>query len=68
MCIRDSGWAVRITESPEELAAALRAGDPAVLARVHEGAVLIDPRCVPAGHDAELASAVRAARVTAREA
>ena len=62
------GWAVRITESPEELAAALRAGDPAVLARVHEGAVLIDPRCVPAGHDAELASAVRAARVTAREA
>ncbi|MEZ0382735.1 L-seryl-tRNA(Sec) selenium transferase [Mycobacterium sp. pW045] len=52
------GWAVRL---PETAAARLRAGDPAVLARVHDGACLLDLRCVPEADDARLLAAVRAA-------
>lgn len=52
------GWAVRL---PEAAAAALRTGDPAVLPRVHDGACLIDLRCVPEADDARLLAAVRAA-------
>ncbi|MGV0699316.1 L-seryl-tRNA(Sec) selenium transferase [Mycolicibacter sinensis] len=52
------GWAVRL---PETAAARLRAGDPAVLPRVHDGACLLDLRCVPEADDARLLAAVRAA-------
>ncbi|CAJ1496652.1 L-seryl-tRNA(Sec) selenium transferase [[Mycobacterium] holstebronense] len=52
------GWAVRL---PESAAAALRTGDPAVLPRVHDGACLIDLRCVPETDDGRLLAAVRAA-------
>ncbi|MEO8814153.1 MAG: L-seryl-tRNA(Sec) selenium transferase, partial [Mycobacterium sp.] len=52
------GWAVRL---PEEAAARLRGGDPAVLARVHDGACLVDLRCVPDAADDRLLAAVRAA-------
>ncbi|HLR85758.1 MAG TPA: L-seryl-tRNA(Sec) selenium transferase [Nocardioidaceae bacterium] len=52
------GWAVRL---PEEVAGALRCGDPAILPRVHDGACLIDPRCVPEADDERLAAAVTAA-------
>ncbi|WP_409428001.1 L-seryl-tRNA(Sec) selenium transferase [Mycobacterium sp. SMC-11] len=52
------GWAVRL---PEAAAAALRTGDPAVLPRVHDGACLIDLRCVPETDDGRLLAAVRAA-------
>lgn len=51
------GWAVRL---PEELAPRLRAGDPVVLPRVHQGVCLVDPRCVPEQDDQRLAAAVRA--------
>ncbi|MDO5032782.1 L-seryl-tRNA(Sec) selenium transferase [Corynebacterium sp.] len=54
------GWAVAL---PEELAAPLRTGSPAVLPRVHQGRCLIDLRCVPQEQDA----AVRAAIVRAQE-
>lgn len=52
------GWAVRL---PEAAAAYLRNGDPAVLPRVHDGACLIDPRCVPEAEDDRLLAAVRTA-------
>jgi L-seryl-tRNA(Ser) seleniumtransferase len=52
------GWAVRL---PESLAAPLRAGDPAVLPRVHDGACLLDLRCIPESDDDRLLAAVRAA-------
>jgi L-seryl-tRNA(Ser) seleniumtransferase len=52
------GWAVRL---PESVAAALRTGDPAVLPRVHDGACLIDLRCIPAADDDRLLVAIKAA-------
>ncbi|TSD98125.1 L-seryl-tRNA(Sec) selenium transferase [Skermania sp. ID1734] len=52
------GWAVRL---PEEAARRLRLGDPAVLPRVHDGACLIDVRCVPEADDDRLLRAVEAA-------
>lgn len=52
------GWAVSL---PENTAAALRLGDPAVLPRVHGGACLVDPRCVPESEDGPLTAAVQAA-------
>ncbi len=50
------GWAVRL---PEAAAPLLRAGTPAVLPRVHDGACLVDLRCVPEDQDETLAAAVR---------
>ncbi|WP_396921590.1 L-seryl-tRNA(Sec) selenium transferase [Mycolicibacterium sp.] len=52
------GWAVRL---PEAVAARLRAGDPAVLPRVHDGACLLDLRCIPEADDERLLAAVRTA-------
>jgi L-seryl-tRNA(Ser) seleniumtransferase len=52
------GWAVRL---PEAVAGALRAGDPAVLPRVHDGACLLDLRCIPESDDERLLAAVRTA-------
>jgi L-seryl-tRNA(Ser) seleniumtransferase len=52
------GWAVRL---PEPAAAALRAGEPAVLPRVHDGACLLDLRCIPEADDDRLLAAVRTA-------
>ncbi|OBF86085.1 L-seryl-tRNA(Sec) selenium transferase [Mycobacterium sp. 852002-51163_SCH5372311] len=57
------GWAVRL---PESAAALLRAGDPAVLPRVHDGACLLDLRCIPESDDDRLLDAVRAALGTDR--
>ena len=52
------GWALRL---PEQLAALLRARDPAVLPRVHDGSCLIDLRCVPEEDDDRILDAVRQA-------
>lgn len=52
------GWAVRL---PEAAARPLRLGTPAVLPRVHDGACLVDPRCVPEERDPDLLAAMRAA-------
>ncbi len=52
------GWAVRL---PEPAAARLRTGRPAVLPRVHDGACLVDLRCVPEADDDRLLDAIRAA-------
>ena len=52
------GWAVRL---PEAAAAHLRAGDPAVLPRVHDGACLLDLRCIPDADDDRVLAAVAAA-------
>ncbi len=52
------GWAVQL---PEAVAARLRAGDPPVLARVHDGACLVDLRCVPESEDERLIAAVSVA-------
>lgn len=46
---------------PEGCAVRLRAGTPAVLARVEGGRCLVDLRCVPEAEDVTLAAAVRAA-------
>lgn len=53
------GWAV---EMPEELARPLRLGNPAVVARVHQGRCLIDLRCVPEADDDLVGGAVNRAR------
>jgi L-seryl-tRNA(Ser) seleniumtransferase len=45
---------------PERFAAALRAGDPAVLARTERGRCLLDLRALPPAADDELATAVLA--------
>jgi L-seryl-tRNA(Ser) seleniumtransferase len=52
------GWAIRL---PETAAPALRTGDPAVLPRVHDGACLVDLRCIPAADDDRLLAALRRA-------
>ena len=49
------GWAVRL---PEAAAGPLRAGDPAVLPRMHDGACLVDLRCIPEADDDHLLAAV----------
>lgn len=59
------GWAV---ELPERLAAPLRLGDPAVVARVHRGVCLIDPRCIPDEDDERLIAAVHTAQGRAASA
>lgn len=57
------GWAVRL---PVEMAPRLRVGQPAVLPRVHDGACLVDLRCIREADDGRLAEAVRAARAQGR--
>ena len=52
------GWAVAL---PAELAAPLRAGDPAVVGQVEGGCLLLDLRCVDPGDDPLLVAAVRRA-------
>lgn len=58
------GWAVQL---PEDLARPLRTGDPVVLPRVHDGACLLDLRCVPEADEARLLAAVRDAQARAAE-
>lgn len=53
------GWAV---ELPEYFAAELRLGDPAIVARVHQGRCLIDLRCIPKADDERIVEAVNRAR------
>jgi L-seryl-tRNA(Ser) seleniumtransferase len=50
-------------ESARRLDERLRAGDPPVVARIHAGRVLIDPRTLLPGEDGEVLSAL--ARVAA---
>src|SRR5699024_1871702 len=50
-----TGWAMCL---PLEAAAPLRAADPPILTRVHEGVCLLDLRCVPEDQDAEVLSSV----------
>jgi L-seryl-tRNA(Ser) seleniumtransferase len=50
------GWAVAL---PTAYAAALRTGEPAVVARVERGRCLVDLRCVEPADDLRLADAVR---------
>jgi len=52
------GWALRL---PEVTAPALRAGDPAVLPRVRDGACLVDLRCIAEADDERLLGALRRA-------
>ncbi len=47
--------------SDEEILARLRAGDPPVVARAQDGAVLVDPRTLLLGEDREVARALAAA-------
>ena len=53
------GWAV---ELPEACAAPLRRGDPAIVARVHQGRCLVDLRCVPDSEDNRIAAAIKRVR------
>jgi L-seryl-tRNA(Ser) seleniumtransferase len=48
-------------DDPDGLATRLRCGDPAVVARIEEGSVVLDPRTVRPGEDEALVAAVRAA-------
>ena len=53
------GWAV---ELPETFAEPLRLGEPAIVARVHQGRCLIDLRCVPESDDRRVADAIARVR------
>ena len=53
------GPVVAIDADPQPLAGALRRADPAVIARIHDGRVLLDPRTVT---DEEVPIVVRAVR------
>ena len=46
---------------PDELSRRLRTGAPAVVARIEDGHLLLDPRTLPPEHDADVAYAVRRA-------
>ena len=63
---------VRIDASPvggpDEIARRLRTGSPAVMARIEDNRVLLDPRTVPPERDTELAEAVAKAMATAADA
>jgi L-seryl-tRNA(Ser) seleniumtransferase len=57
-------WVVRVRAaglSAARLAAGLRTGEPAVFARIRDERVLLDPRTLAPGEDAELVHALRAA-------
>ncbi|GAB3939548.1 L-seryl-tRNA(Sec) selenium transferase [Corynebacterium tapiri] len=56
--LRLKGYALRL---PEYVAARLRAGDVPVLARVKDGACLVDPRCIEPADEAALGAALVAA-------
>ncbi len=47
---------------------ALRAGDPPVVARIEDGAVMLDPRTVAPADDRRVAAAINAALVQASPA
>jgi L-seryl-tRNA(Ser) seleniumtransferase len=51
------GWAVTL---PSAFAAALRRGDPSVVARVERGRTLVDLRCIPESEDETVLEAIRA--------
>jgi L-seryl-tRNA(Ser) seleniumtransferase len=55
------GPAVALAGSPAPLAGALRAGDPPVVARIHDGEVLLDPRTLAVDELEPLADAARRA-------
>ena len=63
-----AGWTVRLPDRPADaLAKALRMGSPAVVARVADGAVRLDPRTVlPAERTALVAAVARARAVNDR--
>jgi L-seryl-tRNA(Ser) seleniumtransferase len=53
---------VRVTSekrSVDELAAELRAGDPPLFTRIHEGALMLDPRTLLPGESEQVLSAFR---------
>ena len=61
-----SGFGLAVGEtggrpSAETIARRLRRGTPAVVARIHQGRVILDPRTVLPGQDGEVAAALRAA-------
>ena len=56
------GPAVALPDAPEALARALRLGDPAVVARIADGRLLLDPRTLRDDEVGIVASAVSAAR------
>lgn len=53
------GWAI---ELPEAFAEPLRLGDPAIVARVHQGRCLVDLRCVSESDDRRVAEAIARVR------
>ncbi|WP_169253636.1 L-seryl-tRNA(Sec) selenium transferase [Brevibacterium sp. 'Marine'] len=53
------GWAI---ELPEDCAEPLRLGDPAIVARVHQGRCLVDLRCVSESDDRRVAEAIARVR------
>jgi L-seryl-tRNA(Ser) seleniumtransferase len=60
-------FAVRVVHaelSAAELARRLRIGDPPVFTRIHDGAVLLDPRTLLEGDDERLVRALERAAAT----
>ncbi len=59
--------ALDVEGSPSEVAKALRAADPPVIARIHDGQALLDPRTIADEEIADAAAAVRGALGALRE-
>ena len=55
------GPVVALEAQPESLARALRHGDPPVIARIHDGRVLLDPRTLSDDEVEPVAAAARRA-------
>jgi L-seryl-tRNA(Ser) seleniumtransferase len=55
--------ALDAVDGPDQVAARLRAWEPPVIARIHDGRVVLDPRTLP---DAELETVIEAARSALR--
>lgn len=60
--------AIRPPAGAGTMAMALRAGDPPVVARIEDGAVMLDPRTVARADDRRVAAAIKAALVQASPA
>ncbi len=59
--------ALEVKEPPSEVAKALRAASPPVIARIHDGQALLDPRTIADGEIDAAAAAVRHALAALRE-
>ncbi|MDB4994212.1 MAG: L-seryl-tRNA(Sec) selenium transferase [Myxococcaceae bacterium] len=54
----DSAAIAMVSDAPDRLLSALREGSRPIVARIEDGAVLLDPRCVPPSDDVAFGAAI----------